>query len=503
MNSKVASIFFSRRFYILVFLVAALGFQVVTSAQSTNSAAAGPELEDILCPQVNMCITDPLTGRCYHWTPCLYPVPTPDPGPVCVTEPCGPVIPLPSPLPTPLCMQFETIDMCMNNPLSEGGQCIQWPQPPCITPDRIPLPVAGTAPLTISEFRFRGPGGSNDEFVELFNTSSSPVTVSVADGSSGWALAASDGIVRFVIPAGTVIPAYGHYLGVNALGYSLGQYPAGHGTTATGDATYILDIPDRSGIALFNTANPANFNDANRIDAVGYSGTSPVYREGAGFPVGAAETLFNIEYSFYRDLASGLPRDSNNNVADFRGVDTNATNTGAGQRLGAPGPENLSSPVLSSSKIRLDLIDPAQTKDVAPNRVRDATPNPENNSPYGTMSIRRMAVNISGEPITRLRVRIVDITGYPYISGTSDIRAINSTDTVVTRTDGSSVYINGTNLETPPSQINGGGWNSTLSVNDITLSTPLYPNQGIGIQFMLGVQQQGSFRFFVVIEALP
>jgi hypothetical protein len=356
--------------------------------------------------------------------------------------------------------------------------------------------------LTITEFRFRGPGGSSDEFVELFNTSSSPVTVNVTDGSAGWALVASDGLVRFVVPAGTVIPGYGHYLGVNALGYSLGSYPAGNGTTASGDATYLLDIPDSGGIALFNTANPANFTGSNRIDAAGYSNAPAMYREGAGFPIGAAETLFNIEYSFYRDLSSGLPRDTNDNVADFKGVDTNATNTGAGQRLGAPGPENLSSPPLASSRVRLDLLDQAVTKDLPPNRVRDTTPDPFNNSTFGTMSIRRTVVNISGQPITRLRFRIVDITTYPSFSGTSDIRAINSGSTIDTRTDGTTAFINGTTLETPPAQVNGGGWNSTLSAGTVTLSTPLNPGQSTNVQFMVGVQQSGNFRFFIVIEAL-
>jgi hypothetical protein len=502
MNSRFASIFFSRRFYILVFLVAALAFQVVSSAQSTNSAVAGPDLEDILCPQVNMCITDPLTGRCMH-TPCLYPIPTPTPGPVCVTEPCQVItLPTPLPAPSPICKQFDYIDMCTADPLNEG-RCMQWPQPPCISPNALPVPVTGSAAVTISEFRFRGPGGANDEFVELFNTSSSPITVNVTDGSAGWALVASDGVVRFTVPAGTVIPGYGHYLAVNALGYSLGQYPAGNGTTATGDTTYILDIPDRGGIALFNTANPANFTGNNRLDAAGYSGTPPMYREGAGFPVGAGETLFNIEYSFYRDLSSGLPRDTNDNVADFKGIDTNATNTGAGQHLGAPGPENLSSPLLFTNMVRLDLIDPAVTKDVEPNRARDTTPDPFNNSPLGTMSIRRTIVNTSNQPIKRLRFRIVDITTYPYMSGTSDIRAISSNDTVVTRSDGTSVFINGTTLETPPSQINGGGWNSTLSLDDVTPTTPLYPNQSISLQFLVGIQQSGYFRFFIVVEALP
>src|SRR6476661_1301519 len=86
-----------------------------------------------------------------------------------------------------------------------------------------------TSPLLISEFRFRGPNGANDEFVEIYNNSDTDHTVTASDGSSGYALVASDGNARFVIPNGTVIPARGHYLGVNSVAYSLAAYPAGNG----------------------------------------------------------------------------------------------------------------------------------------------------------------------------------------------------------------------------------------------------------------------------------
>ena len=401
--------------------------------------------------------------------------------------------------PPQFCLPLEQIDSCIEGP--EG--CLSVQAPPCVTPP-LPQPPQGAVPLVISEFRFRGPGGANDEFVELSNMSSAPVTVGTSDGSDGWSLVASDGLVRFTIPVGTVIPAFGHYLAVNNLGYSLNGYAAGNSSHATGDTFYIMDIPDRAGIAFFSTSNPVNFTGANRIDAAGYSSAPAMYREGAGFPGYAAETTFNIEYSFYRDLATGLPKDTNDNVADFRGVDANATNTGAGQHLGAPGPENLSSPVASGSgKIQFSLLDPTIAHDQPPNRVRDTTPDPENNSPLGTLSIRRTITNVSGANITRLRFRIIDITTYPYVTGTSDIRAINSTSTVVTRSDGSNVFVNGTTIETPPAQLIGGGFNSTWSANNVTLATPLAPGQSISLQFLLGVQQSGYFRIFVVVEALP
>jgi len=101
-----------------------------------------------------------------------------------------------------------------------------------VTPGR-----TSDSPLIISEFRFRGPNGANDEFVEIYNNTDADHTVLASDGSSGYALVASDGNARFVIPNGTVIPARGHYLGVNSVAYSLASYPAGNGATASRTAT--------------------------------------------------------------------------------------------------------------------------------------------------------------------------------------------------------------------------------------------------------------------------
>src|SRR5262245_6348130 len=151
--------------------------------------------------------------------------------------------------------------------------------------------------LIISEFRVRGPNGMNDEFIEIYNNSGADHTV--AGGGTGYAVAASDGVARCVIPNGTVIPNRGHYLCVNSIGYSLASYPAGNGNHATGDATYTADIPDNAGIAIFNTSVAANFNLANRIDAVGSdSEANTLYKEGTGYPM---LTPFSIDYSFYRD----------------------------------------------------------------------------------------------------------------------------------------------------------------------------------------------------------
>jgi hypothetical protein len=377
---------------------------------------------------------------------------------------------------------------------------------PTPTPSPSPVPTPGGTSLIISEYRLRGPNGANDEFVELYNTSDDAINVQVFDGSSGYALVASDGISRFVIPNGTIIPGRGHYLGANSVGYSLSAYPAGVGTTADPDITFTNNIPDNIGIALFSTSNPANFNFANRLDAVGpTSEVNTLYREGAG--VGTL-VPFSIDSSFYRNiptsgLGAGLPQDTGDNALDFKFVDTNGTNAGGGQRLGAPGPENMSGPRAKGTDIAHSVLDPAQGEMSLPNVVRDFTSDPPNNSTFGTISIRRTFTNNTGGSINRLRFRVIDLTTFPSPSGIADLRPRTSGNTVISLTEGGTAGVSGTTLEQPPSQPNGGGFNSSLSVGSISPATPLANGASVNLQFLMGIQQTGCYTFAVIAESLP
>ncbi|HEX8189729.1 MAG TPA: hypothetical protein VF586_15345 [Pyrinomonadaceae bacterium] len=438
-------------------------------------------------------------------------------------------------------------------------------------------------PLIISEFRLRGPGADgaagtadddDDEFVEIFNNSNAEVTVNAYDGSAGFALAASDGIARFVIPNGTRIPARGHYLGVNSVGYSLGAYAAGTPTTPTtaaaddgtgdrnspastgtdapaaksrlraraartnvqpqaagggggeaaavsgaaGDRTYTIPIADNAGIALFNTANPSNFLANNRLDAVGStSEMNTLYKEGSGYP---AIVPLNINYSFFRDMcgkggsttvrgncpSGGGLSDTGENGADFLFTDPAGTDAGAGSRLGAPGPENSASPIQRNDKFPGSLIFPCVASSAAPNRERTLGQGAPTTSTMGTLSIRRRITNNTGGNVTRLRFRVIDVSTRPAPSGIADLRVISSSATTVEDpcTSLSPLKpVQGTTLETPPSQPNGGGFNSSLSADTVTLLSPLLPGATYDFQLVLGIQQTGSFKFYVNIEALP
>jgi uncharacterized repeat protein (TIGR01451 family) len=425
------------------------------------------------------------------------------------------------------------------------------------TPDPVPDNNSSTATtsvtgpfagdLLISEFRLRGPGTSggdkagkkgannsaSDEFIEIYNNTDGSHTVSSTDESAGYSVAASDGVARCTIPNGTVIPARGHYLCVNSNGYSLASYPASSGTTATGDASYTADIPDNAGIALFSSSTA--FNQANRLDAVGStSEANTLYKEGTGYPALAPS---NIDYSFYRDncgrqgaitslqpctITTGVI-DSDNNSNDFIFVDTNGTSAGAGQRLGAPGPENLSSPRENNGSYGVTMLDPCAAGSGAPNQVRDLTTDPANNSTLGTIELRRTITNSSGNPATRLRFRITQQTTFPAPGGTADLRVRTSPDLIVLvdrepcGSESGNVTVHGTTLEQPPNQPNGGGFNSSLSANAVgpgvparagrlaplgDVGTPLNPGESIDLRFLYGVQQGGKFRLTLNIEVL-
>ena len=98
--------------------------------------------------------------------------------------------------------------------------------------------------------------------------------------------------------------------------------------------------------------------------------------------------------------------------------------------------------------------------------------------------------------------------------GTADFRALTSSPVVLSgindpatcastgtpTTVPCQVTAQATTLETPPAQPNGGGYNSTLSVN---IPGGLANNASIDVNFALGVVQGGTFRFYIIVEALP
>ncbi|MFL6209579.1 MAG: carboxypeptidase regulatory-like domain-containing protein [Pyrinomonadaceae bacterium] len=369
--------------------------------------------------------------------------------------------------------------------------------------------VAPNAPgqVLISEFRTRGPAGAADEFVELANNTDQPITVATTDGSAGWTLATLDPnsnapALVCTISAGTVIPARGHYL----MGNENGAAAAGALWPASAfDQTYAPDLADDEGLALFRTSAPTHMTLAYRLDAVGFNNQSstsaPLFTEGVGLAPVNANVAADEQFSYVRKLTSGMPQDTGDNTQDFVLVSTTGTVAGTLTQLGAPGPENLSSPVQRNATIKGALIERLLPSTAPPNRVRDFNVVP--NGALGTLTLRRKFTNKTGQPVTALRFRIVDITTLhtPNAGGAqADLRALDSADVVVTLSGGVQVTVKGTTLEQPPTQGQGGGLNSTLTVQ--LPGGALAAGATVNVQFTLGVQASGNFRFLVNVEAL-
>lgn len=367
-----------------------------------------------------------------------------------------------------------------------------------------PETIQANIPLIISEYRVRGANGANDEFIEIYNNSDAPHTV--AGGGAGYGVYASDGLLRVIISNGTVIPARGHYLGVNSAGYSLNAGP----NATTGDTVYSTDIPDQAGIALFSTTVGAEVGFATRLDAVGPTGeANTLFREGAGLP---NLTPYSIDYSWTRGQNTGcnaLPRDTGNNVADFIFVDTNGTSAGGGQRLGAPGPQNMSKAIgvhPGVTGLSASPVDTGVSRASGANFARSLVSEPAQNSTFGTIDIRHKFTNTTGSALTSLRFRVSDISTFPAPSGTADLRPRTSSDVATSLSaagGGGNVTVRGTTLDQAPSQPNGGGFNSTMSVPFVTAATPLAAGASINVRFLFGLQQNGRYRVALSTETLP
>jgi hypothetical protein len=376
-------------------------------------------------------------------------------------------------------------------------------------------PSAGQ--VIISEFRLRGADpdgagaltGSDDEFIEIYNTTDSDFVVAdrapVTLGTAGWAIASSDAPLtpKYVIPAGTPLA----------------------GSEAAGDI----------------------------LDRVGFAVSGSPYVEGAGLtPANGISTA--VEHSFVRKMPVGQPQDTNDNEADFAFVSTDGgLYNGKQSTLGAPGPENTESPVERNAQFGGFMLDASQPSTSAPNRVRDLTSDPANNSTFGTMTLRRRFTNNTGAAVSSLRFRIIILTGFPVTDPASaDLRMRSSADETVSGvadpttcsplSSPCAVTVLGTTLETPPAQPNGGGLNSSLSVggvapptpagsvsskkklvrameretgagtgmaltmepsDTIPLAAPLANGESINVQFLFGIQKTGKYRFYINVEALP
>src|SRR6478736_3291687 len=120
--------------------------------------------------------------------------------------------------------------------------------------------------IVISEIRFHGTGAApaNDEFIELFNTSST------ARNIGGWMIRASNNNTPPVLATrltlnNVVLQPGCFYLVVNSLGYT--------GSGVPGDQSYTTGFGDNGGVALTDASGVI-------IDQVGLGTAATAYGEG-------------------------------------------------------------------------------------------------------------------------------------------------------------------------------------------------------------------------------
>jgi hypothetical protein len=376
--------------------------------------------------------------------------------------------------------------------------------------------------ILISELRTIGPNGAaEDDFVEIYNNSNNEHVVDSAD-NTGYGIFTMGAdcfatpVLIATIPEGTKIPARGHFL-AGGTAYSLKDY--GGTNAAQKNATFTSPLGTDNNVGVFATANVAAISSVNRFDAVGFGanvgGACNLLREGSP-PLPAQDGSLK-DHTFFRSMkqaTGGFPKDTNANSGDFLYANTEP-DMPSSQLLGAPGPENLTSPVrkdhLPNGFAGL-LLDRSVASSAHPNRTRNLSPG------LGTMVVRRRIINNTGAPVTRLRFRIVEMTTFPSPPGTADLRAISGTSdenifpindadtcsaTGTPSTPTCTVLVRRTTLETPPAQPAGGGYNATLSAGTISTGSQLAAGASINVSFVLDVQQTGNFRFLIIVEALP
>jgi hypothetical protein len=163
--------------------------------------------------------------------------------------------------------------------------------------------TAAGASVRIDELRTAGSNGAADEFVELHNSSRSPVDI------SGWTLWASNeaGATgrRAAVPAGTRLAAGCSYLFAHSAGYDDAVAP---------DVAYGFGITDSGGVQLRAA-------DGTPVDSVGFSSGSEFVE---GKPLAP---LTGFADRGYGRMPSGI--DSGDNAADFALRDPSTPQSGA------------------------------------------------------------------------------------------------------------------------------------------------------------------------------
>ncbi|MGI8760862.1 MAG: lamin tail domain-containing protein [Jatrophihabitantaceae bacterium] len=311
-----------------------------------------------------------------------------------------------------------------------------------------PVTASATRSVIVSELRLAGPGGPTDKYVDLYNDTAGPVSL------SGWSLGYgtdSGGAARVGPKLSTGCPTTESSIALSGYYLPVGGYLliAGSGYSLNGYST-----PDLAGLA----ASPDQgvkvvAPDGEVSDAVGMTCAPPDLH--AGTPL-AVPTQTAAQSAYVRVIKAGVPVDTGNNAHDFRFVATDRATSSHGvgnATQGAPGPtdhNNNFGPVNSQATAPSVLLDQAVGPQIFPNFSYSG----------GVLTIRRTITNNTGNDITLLRLRI---TGITTLGDTAANQAqLELISTGARRVDGFSTVA--TTLDSPPSAPAAGGLNSIVSV---------------------------------------
>jgi hypothetical protein len=341
--------------------------------------------------------------------------------------------------------------------------------------------------VIIDEFRLSGPGGANDQYVELYNAS--PVGVPLA----GFGLLASSGGSPLLPSTAPTLPA-GHAYLITGGGYSLGAVaPPDFTETNLGVNGLQVTAPDSASTV---------------VDAVGSTAAS------AGFFSGTALSALSgtptDQYAWVRIEKAGVPVNTSDNAADFKLVSTSGGVVGGVQStLGSPAPRATGSPNQSNGLLHSTLLDPTKASNAAPNLVyvRGVAGQP------GLLTVRRTITNSSGSTITSAMIRITALSeanGLPEpgattqpTTGVANFRLADPlTVTSPVATAAGTVTVENLSVDPPaaasPSGV--GGLNTTLIVP--LPNGDLKTGATVSIAFTFSVITHGIYWFGYDVDAL-
>jgi len=333
------------------------------------------------------------------------------------------------------------------------------------------LPTTGHE-LIVSQLRFSGPGGPTDAYVDLYNTSPSAMSL------NGWTLhyetsTGSDASIS--LPAAASIPPHGYYL-VAGTGYSLASF------AAADDSTSAFAPPlSATGVELVAPNSTVS-------DAVGLSTASSAYRQGSGLPDSSVVSGTTADYAFARAESSGNLADTGDNAADFLLLVPDGPATLTGAAWGAPDPQDLASLVERNDLAYSTLLDPTVSANAAPNQSYDST--------TGILTVDRTITNDSTtQTITQMDLRIstMSVQGGPGSNPHAWLQVQTSPGGSPSTSCCGTLTVEPITLLQPPTQADGGGIDSVLSVP--LPSGGLTPGTSVNVQFTFKVAQTGGYWF--------